>query len=308
MILQARLASTLERQQTNQHPGSQEQRATHIHRRRRLQIRIDSDNGRHDPKHAVRTRRQRISRAPILGGEDLGRVGVEHRIHDITHEAKGAIPAQQSVRVLCGRGTEQENSRQGGGQGQGALAAHFRDFDQHTANKSTGNAEDGDDEGIAVCEVGRSVAEGRTPAGERVGDEGVVEGEGQTDESPDAHDQSGRVGQLPGPEQRSDVCEINLFEFAFQGCGGVGFLVTSFVVHFQIGEGEGGSFAVFRGDFMDDCDGFGVLAFAHEELGGFVEGEDDEAEDEADHGEATHGDHEPSPSEVLGPRARRGLL
>ena len=80
-------------------------------------------------------------------------------------------------------------------------------------------------------------------------------------------------------------------------------LGAALFVDLEVGEGEGGGFAVAPGDFVDDADGVGVTAAAHEVFGGFEDREDDEAEEEHYHGQQTHADHEPPPSEILAFRA-----
>lgn len=70
----------------------------------------------------------------------------------------------------------------------------------------------------------------------------------------------------------------------------------------------GGCLAVAAGDFVDDADGVVVFAFAHEVLGGFVDGEAEEADEEHDHGQAAHADDEVAPAHVLAPRALFAFL
>jgi hypothetical protein len=45
----------------------------------------------------------------------------------------------------------------------------------------------------------------------------------------------------------------------------------------EVVDGQGRCLAVSSRDFVDDADGAGVVAFAHEEFGGLVDGEADEA-------------------------------
>ena len=75
--LQTRLPPRLVRQNGTDHARRNEQRAARVHRRAGLEIRKHGDDGRHDAKHAVRRRRQRVAGAPVQRREDLGRVGVE---------------------------------------------------------------------------------------------------------------------------------------------------------------------------------------------------------------------------------------
>lgn len=170
---------------------------------------------------------------------------------------------------------------------------------EDAADEGAGDAEDGDDERVAVGDVGGAVAEGGAADGLDVGEEGVVEREPEADESPDEHDQRCTKSEFRRREERADMGEVEFLEFSLHGGGGVGTDLAPLLVDgFEVGEGEGGGFAVAAGDFVDDFDGFGVFTTAHEEFGGFVEGKEEEAEDEHEHGEGAHGDHKVAPLEV----------
>ena len=153
-ISQTRLPPRLKRQKHRKQSRSNEQRARNIHRCRSVEIGIDSYNGRNDPKHPIRRGRQRVAGPSILCREDLRRVGVEDGVHDIAHEAVRAVPPQQLVGRQSRRRCEQEHARQSGGDGQGAFSPEARDLDQHPTDRGAGDAQDGDDERVAVCDVG----------------------------------------------------------------------------------------------------------------------------------------------------------
>ena len=104
------------------------------------------------------------------------------------------------------------------------------------------------------------------------------------------------------------MCEVDFFEFALQGRGGIDALLTALVVDLKVGEGEGGGLVVLLGDFVDYAYGFGVFPFAHEVFGRFVEGEDNETEEETYHSEPTHCDHIVPPPKVFGFGTRCRLL
>lgn len=134
-----------------------------------------------------------------------------------------------------------------------------------------------------------------------VWEEGVIQREAQADESPDKHDQRCTVREFRRREESADIGEVQFLEFSLHGGGGVGAERAPLLVDgFEVGEGEGGGFAVAAGDFVDDFDGFGVFATAHEEFGGFVEGEEEEAEDKHEHGDGAHDDHEVAPLDGWG--------
>lgn len=134
-----------------------------------------------------------------------------------------------------------------------------------------------------------------------VWEEGVVQREPQADESPDEHDQRCTMSEFRRCEESADMGEVQFLEFSLHGGGGVGAERALLLVDgFEVGEGEGGGFAVAAGDFVDDFDGFGVFAAAHEEFGGFVEGEEEEAEDKHEHGDGAHDDHEVAPLDGWG--------
>ena len=302
-----RLPATLKRQRQRQHPRRNEQRATHIDRRRRLQIRVDGHDRRHDAEDAVRRRGQRVPRAAILGGEDLGGVGVEDGVHDVAHEGVGAVPSEQGIRRHRRRGREQEDPRERGGEGQGALAAEAGHFHQEAAEEGAGDAEDGNDEAVAVGDVGRSVAEVGAPALLDVGQEGVVERETEADEGPDGHDAGGGPSEFGGGKEGAHVTEVDFLETTLQdgsGVGALGFVVS--VVDLEVCQGEGAGRVVPAGDFVNDGDGIFVLATTHEEFGRFVEMEEEEATTPHEEGKTAHGDHEVPPAEVLRLGAGRG--
>lgn len=169
---------------------------------------------------------------------------------------------------------------------------------EDAADKGAGDAEDGDDERVAVGDVGGAVAEGGAADGLDVGEESVVEGEAKADEGPDEHDEGCRVGELWRHEESADMREVKFFELSFHGCGGVGAECTLLVYGFEVGDGKRRGLAVPAGDFVDDFDGFGVIATAHKELRRFVEGEEEETGDEHEHGKAAHNDHEVSPLNI----------
>ena len=237
--LQTCLTPALKRQKTYQHTGCNEQRTANIHRRRRLQIRINRNDRSHNTENAVRTRRQRIPCPSVLGRKDLRCIGIQHRVHDIAHEIVRAIPSQQAVGGFGRRTPKEKDSRQCCGESEGALAPELGDFDKDTAEQGARDPEHGDDEGITIGDIGGAVAVGGAPAAEEVRDEGVVKGKCQADEGPDDHDQRGGIGELACSEESPDMIEIDLFQFTFEHCRRVGALVAFGIVDFQVGDGEG---------------------------------------------------------------------
>jgi hypothetical protein len=182
--LQTRLPPTLKRQCQNKHPGTHKQRPTNIHGHTRRQIRKHGHNRRHNPKHAIRTRRNRITRSPIPRLENLGGIRIQNRVHNITHKIIRAIPAQQRRGGVCSRTAEEKYAREDRGEGEGAAAAEGGRFDQKAAEQAAGDAQRGDDEGVAVGYVCASVAVDGAAGGEEVGEEGVVEGVAEADGGP----------------------------------------------------------------------------------------------------------------------------
>lgn len=69
-------------------------------------------NAHHDSEDAIRSGDERIARSPVFGGEDLGRDGVQHAVHDVVRERVAAIPAKEGVGRACGRAGEQEHAGQ----------------------------------------------------------------------------------------------------------------------------------------------------------------------------------------------------
>lgn len=131
---------------------------------------------RHDAEDPIRRRRQRVARPAVLGREDLGRVRVQDRVHDVAGEAEGAVPAEERGRVESRGGGVEEDAGEDGGERECAAAAEARDFDEEAAEEGAGDAEDGDDERVAVGEVGGAVAEVGAARGLDVGEEGLEAG------------------------------------------------------------------------------------------------------------------------------------
>lgn len=104
--------------------------------------------------------------------------------HDVRPEIPSAVPPQQAVRCFRGCRAEEEHPSHDGSECKTAFTSETRDLHQGPASKSTWYTKRSNDEGVAVRNVGRSVAERRTPCREKVREERVVERESKSDESP----------------------------------------------------------------------------------------------------------------------------
>ena len=207
-VLQTGFSSRLEWQYQCQTPRRDKQRSANIHRYRCFQVRIDSHNRRHDAENPIRRSRQRVPRASIFGGKDFRRVRVEDRIHDIAHEIVRAVPPQQGVGVERGGGTEEEHARESCGGGKGPLSSESWNLDQDASDESARDAEHGDDELVAVCDVSGAVAEVHATRCLDVGQESIVEGESEANESPNEHDDRGGIREFRRGKESADVDEI----------------------------------------------------------------------------------------------------
>lgn len=90
------LPPRLERQRQRHESRGDEEGTADIDGHRRLQVAKHGDDRGHDAKDAVRRGRERVARAPILGGEQLGRETVQHRVHDVAAEVERAVPPEQA--------------------------------------------------------------------------------------------------------------------------------------------------------------------------------------------------------------------
>ena len=68
-------------------------------------------NTHHDTEDAVRGGDDRVARPARLGGEELGRDGVEDAVHDVAREREAAVPAEERVRRPRGGAREEEHAR-----------------------------------------------------------------------------------------------------------------------------------------------------------------------------------------------------
>ena len=67
------------------------------------------DTTHHDTEDAVRGGDDRVARPARLGGEELGRDGVEDAVHDVARERVAAVPAEERVGRARGRAREEEH-------------------------------------------------------------------------------------------------------------------------------------------------------------------------------------------------------
>lgn len=264
----------------------------------------DSTHG-HDAKYAIARGAEGIP-GPALGRrKDLGRVAVEDGIHDVCAKAEGAVPSQQCRAVERSRGAVEEDAGEDGKDTQSALAADLGKLDQDASDESAGNAEDRDDEAVAVGDVGAAIPERGAPGGLDVGEKGVVERIAEADESPDGHDEAGAQGQVLGGEERADLLAVELLEIAPGGSGGVrvGHVALG-LAGAEVMDGQVRGGAVTAGNLVHDPNGVLVAALAHEILGTLVYGEEEEAREEHEHGDAAHGEDKVAPAHVVGLGAR----
>lgn len=128
---------------------------------------------RHDPKDAIRRRRQRVAGAAMRRDERLGRVRVQHRVHDVAREVVRAVPAEQARAVERRRAGVQERAGRRRAQRERAAPAEPLELDEDAAQQRAGHAEHRDDERVAVRDVRAAVAELGAARGLDVGEEGL---------------------------------------------------------------------------------------------------------------------------------------
>ena len=124
------------------------------------------------------------------------------------------------------------------------------------------------------------------------------EGETQSDQSPNDDQQGGRPGRLLVTEQGLDVVQVELLGLSAPGhllldlvlgrSGAIGRADKEVFALLQVFERQIASLAVLLGDGVNDLDGFGVSALAHEILGRFLEVEAEKSQDEHDHTDTSH--------------------
>ncbi len=210
------------------------------------------------------------------------------------------------VGVLGSREAVKEDTGDEGREGHCALAADVGEVDHDPGEQGAGDTADGGDGVVAVGLVDGGVR------AEVLGEEGVEEGVSQSDAGPAEPDQDGGQAETLGGEERSnlldgeagqrpldDLCDGQLFGFTLLGNA------TEFVEQVN---GEPGGGLVLAGNSLDSSNGLILATAGDEELGGLVEGEQEEATQEHGEGDGTQGEDEVSPAPVVSLKADGGAV
>ena len=134
--LQRSLATGLVGKNKHEQAGRDEQAARHVDRDRGVEAGGDRNDGRyilaadtddsntwvyvdleppsltHNTENPVRRSGQGVARPSILRREDLGRVSIQHGVHERRAKVVGAIPAEQGVAGLRGSAGIDEDARE----------------------------------------------------------------------------------------------------------------------------------------------------------------------------------------------------
>lgn len=153
--LQRLLAARLDGEKTHGHEGREDQSARGVDRGGGVGAAgIDRDQGGTETRDTVQAAGDSGAGAAVRGREDLGRIGVQDAVHDILEESLEAGADEDNVGVSgCGEAEEQD-SRDHGGDGHGALAADVFDFDRVAGQNGARETDDGGNCVVAVGDVG----------------------------------------------------------------------------------------------------------------------------------------------------------
>ena len=96
-------------------------------------------------------------------------------VHDVAEEIERAVPAQQRGARVGRRAGVEKHSGERRRRGQGPLPAKVRQLHQQPAQQRAGDAQDGNNQRVAVRDVRAAVAELRAADSLQVGEESIVE-------------------------------------------------------------------------------------------------------------------------------------
>ncbi|KFZ25065.1 hypothetical protein V502_00444 [Pseudogymnoascus sp. VKM F-4520 (FW-2644)] len=263
---------------------------------------VDCDNRRADSGHTIQETGDTRPRPAARRWEDLGRVRVQHTVHDVLEEGLDAGEDELEVGVGADGEEEQTDAREKGRSGHRALAANELDVDGVAGDDGTRDTANRDDGVVAVdnvCWRGRGVG---VDAREILGQEGVEQGISHSNRSP-AEPQKGSVDSeaLVG-EERSDALGGELLSLALDNVHCGEFLVWDllYAASYRVENllADPGLGLVLVGNTSDDGDGLALAATAEQELWRLKQVEEEEAADEHGKGEGSHGEVEISPAHV----------
>ncbi|KFY94887.1 hypothetical protein V500_03012 [Pseudogymnoascus sp. VKM F-4518 (FW-2643)] len=263
---------------------------------------VDCDNRRADSGHTIQETGDTRPRPAARRWEDLGRVRVQHTVHDVLEEGLDAGEDELEVGVGADGEEEQTDAREKGRSGHRALAANELDVDGVAGDDGTRDTANRDDGVVAVdnvCWRGRGVG---VDAREILGQEGVEQGISHSNRSP-AEPQKGSVDSeaLVG-EERSDALGGELLGLALNNVHRGELLVWDLLhaASYRVENllADPGLGLVLVGNTSDDGDGLALAATAEQELWRLKQVEEEEAADEHGKGEGSHGEVEISPAHV----------